>query len=75
MGNSTIDAVVIVNNILNYEWLNLGLKDCSNLVVADGGANRLYDSPFRDSNKLRTIVGDFDSIQPHVKQFYSDKGI
>lgn len=31
------------------EWLGKALKASKNLVVADGGANYLYDTSFRDS--------------------------
>lgn len=45
------------------------------MVIADGGANQLYNTPFRDSYKVRSIVGDFDSIQNHVRDFYQKKGV
>ena len=44
-------------------------------MIADGGANKLYDTPFRDVPNVRAIVGDFDSIKPHVREFYAKKGV
>lgn len=43
------------------------MKTSKHIVVADGGANRLYNTAFRDSEKLLSIVGDLDSINDHVK--------
>lgn len=73
--NSSIQCVVIVNNKLNFQWLGKALKCCENIVLADGGANRFYDSPFKDSDKVRAIVGDFDSLKPHVRNYYQGRGV
>lgn len=62
-----LEGIVIVNNILNESWLEKGLKACQNVVIADGGANRLYETRFRETDKVRAIVGDFDSIKDYVK--------
>ena len=32
------------------------------IVLADGGANYFFKTKFRDSAKLKGIVGDLDSI-------------
>ena len=48
---------------------------CQNIVLADGGANRFYEGQFRNSEKVRAIIGDFDTIHPEVFDFYSQKGI
>jgi len=37
-------------------------------VVADGAANRLYATDYRD--RVEYIVGDGDSIQEDVKEYY-----
>ena len=62
--NSQIDSLVIVNNKLNEEWLYKGLEAAHNVVLADGGANRFYETPFRHWRNVRAIVGDFDSLLP-----------
>ena len=39
------------------------------------GANRFYDSPFRDFGQVRAIVGDFDSLKPHVRKYYEERNV
>jgi thiamine pyrophosphokinase len=51
------------------------MKVSQNLVVSDGGANRIYHSPFRNSEKIRSIVGDLDSITDSTLDFYQKKGV
>ena len=46
-----------------------------NIICADGGANRLFDSPYKNTPNLRAITGDLDSLKPQVKEYYSDKKI
>ena len=48
---------------------------CSNVILADGGANKFYNSEFRSNKKVRYIVGDFDSLQTEVSTFYEDRGV
>lgn len=43
--------------------------------MVDGGANRLYDSKFRESKKIRAVIGDFDGIKEDVRSFFTKKGI
>ena len=42
-----------------------------NVVLADGGANHFYESDFRDSDKVRAVVGDFDCITQDVMNYYN----
>lgn len=65
--NAEIEAVVIVNNTLNIKWLQKGINACKHIIIADGGANKLFETPFRDSDKIRAIVGDFDSLKDDVR--------
>ncbi|PFH57179.1 hypothetical protein XA68_15408 [Ophiocordyceps unilateralis] len=54
-------------NDLRRLWNNSSFR-----VAADGGANRLHDlSSFRGKfSNLQAIVGDLDSLEPSVKEFY-----
>ncbi|XP_063778513.1 thiamin pyrophosphokinase 1 isoform X2 [Pseudophryne corroboree] len=58
-------------NMLNQLWRKAKLKAC-----ADGGANRLHHitAGHEDEYLPDYISGDFDSIQPSVKEFYKSKG-
>ena len=46
-----------------------------NIILADGGANHFHETLLKDSPKLKTIVGDLDSIDPEVLSYYKEKGI
>lgn len=72
--HSEIEGIVIVNNKLNEKWLGKGLKCCDNVVVADGGANKLYETRFREATHVKSVVGDFDSIKTHVREYYETRG-
>ncbi|CZR64794.1 related to thiamine pyrophosphokinase [Phialocephala subalpina] len=82
-------ALVILNQELKlplYLYQQLWLNS-SFIIAADGGANRLYHL----SNKfsalfsnglspppnfpLNAVIGDLDSLLPHVRQHYEEKGI
>ena len=45
------------------------------MILADGGANRLYKTPFRDNDKIRYIVGDLDSLKVETRAYYEDRGV
>jgi thiamine pyrophosphokinase len=59
-------------------------NECSKVVCADGGSNRLYDgiaNEFKHANESQIeeirkiycphfIIGDLDSIRPEVAEFY-----
>lgn len=42
-------------------------------IFVDGFANRIYDSEFKETHIPNFLTGDFDSIRPEVKEFYSCK--
>ncbi|XP_040288655.1 thiamin pyrophosphokinase 1 isoform X2 [Bufo bufo] len=58
-------------NLLDELWNKATIKAC-----ADGGANRLHSVTVGQEDKYLPdfISGDFDSIQPLVKEFYMKKG-
>lgn len=35
---------------------------CDHIILVDGGANKFYESKYRDSKKIRCVIGDLDSI-------------
>ncbi len=48
----------------------------SRRVVADGGANRLFDSGMFNDTDLQLpelVIGDLDSIRPEVMQFFKTR--
>ena len=50
--------------------LEICLPHCQNLILADGGANKFFNTSFKDNTKVRSIVGDFDSLHNHVRNYY-----
>lgn len=44
-------------------------------MLADGGANYIFRSKWKNSEKIRVIVGDLDSVEDGVKKFYDEKGV
>lgn len=53
------------------EYYSPFLRSADHVVCADGGANYAY----KLGVKPAVIVGDFDSIQPEIHRFYTEKGV
>lgn len=67
-----IESMIILNNELNYNLLSRSIPRTNNIVLADGGANHFYAlQEFRESEKIRAVVGDLDCIKPQVLDFYN----
>lgn len=67
-------ALIVLNSnsfstaLLNALWISTHVRIC-----ADGGANRLFD--LHQNLVPDSIVGDLDSIRPHVRDFYMSHGV
>ncbi|MGI1691414.1 thiamine diphosphokinase [Thermoanaerobacter uzonensis] len=65
--------VLIISNgdIKDYNFYEKLLKDVDMVICADGGANHAY----RMKLKPHLIVGDLDSIEEEVLEFYEKEGV
>ena len=55
--------------------MNILSKASSNILLADGGANTFYRLGLQDHHKIRAIVGDLDSINNDVREYFTKKGV
>ncbi|KAL1964421.1 hypothetical protein VTN77DRAFT_6979 [Rasamsonia byssochlamydoides] len=72
-------AILVLNQPINERAFVAIRKHACFILCADGGANRYYDL-MKSRGKVDTdlpsaIVGDLDSLLPHVRQHYTDRGV
>lgn len=72
---AAIESIIVLNNELNKELFGKCLQLTNNVILADGGANHFHDTEYRDSEKVKAIVGDFDCIKQEVSDYYNDRKI
>ncbi len=53
---------MVLNNDISIELMHTLEEKIKNVILVDGGANRVYRSSFRNSNKIKCIIGDLDSV-------------
>ena len=70
-----VDCLIILNMPLSQVFAPLFIPIAKHIICADGGANRLYNSSYRDTPNLRTITGDLDSLEPETKSYYEGRGV
>eukprot|EP00462_Mataza_sp_D1_P014911 CAMPEP_0175156194 /NCGR_PEP_ID=MMETSP0087-20121206/21452_1 /TAXON_ID=136419 /ORGANISM="Unknown Unknown, Strain D1" /LENGTH=248 /DNA_ID=CAMNT_0016443547 /DNA_START=15 /DNA_END=761 /DNA_ORIENTATION=+ len=69
-------GLIVLNYSIGHLFYNLW-QQASVRVLADGGANRVYDltGEARASYKPHAVVGDLDSIRPEVQDFYHKQNV
>lgn len=61
---NSIECLIVLNGQTNFRQLQMLCKASSNIVLADGGANRFFRYNLQEfHHKIRAIVGDLDSIE------------
>lgn len=77
-------ALIILNQPFSFRLLECLWRSASWKACADGGANRLHDllaglgllSSVAENGYLPDLIkGDFDSLRPDVKEFYTSKNV
>lgn len=65
--------VLIISNgeIKNYEFYKAFVRDYDIIICADGGANHAYNMGLKPA----IIIGDLDSIEKKVLDFYEKEGV
>ncbi|PYH62593.1 thiamine diphosphokinase [Aspergillus niger CBS 101883] len=72
-------ALLILNHPINERAYDVLRKHALTTVCADGGANHFYEMMKargrEDVDHPTTIIGDLDSIHPHIKSHYQSHGV
>lgn len=64
----TLVAIICTAPIANLPFVKEKIKDYPILIAVDGGANHCYEMGLQPD----LIIGDFDSIAPHVLDAFKD---
>jgi thiamine pyrophosphokinase len=69
------DCLIVLNSFFEGWMLEMMMGRAKHVIASDGGANYLYHSAFRDAPNLHSIVGDLDSLQPSIQEYYRNRKI
>ena len=70
-----LDCAIVLNGDISSDVLTILCSAAQNIILADGGANTFYKMGFKDHPKVRSVVGDLDSINQEVLEHFQNKGI
>jgi hypothetical protein len=78
-----LNTPIVTNRVSNdgrlAGALNILWQKSSYRVCADGGANRLYEATIINASNTTylpdLITGDLDSLFPHVRKYYEQRGV
>ena len=51
------------------------IEQTNKIIVTDGAASLLYNSPHRSVTNLYAIIGDMESLEGEVREYYQSKGV
>ena len=71
------DCLIILNSYFADWMLEFMVDKAKSIIATDGGANLLYkySMNIRETNKLQAIIGDFDSCQTGIKEYYNKRKV
>ena len=67
---ASYDCLIILNNSFKHWMLSMLIEQTNKIIVTDGAASLLYNSPHRSVTNLYAIIGDMDSLEGEVREYY-----
>lgn len=61
---SVLDCLIVLNTKPSNIFFKHFVRAASNIVLVDGGANYIYQSPYRIEPTIFALIGDLDSVKP-----------